>query len=174
MENDPEQRDLFRALREGANTFGIVTRFIFRTFRQGRLWGGTLIHPLETKTRQLQALHDFSGNPLYDPNVALTYSFGMSAERGSGFVNSIVYSKPLSEPFAFTPFISMEAAVMSTLRELSLTELTQEQDAFNENGLLYVTDPISTTNAFGELWTARSCSHLSSAGSKANFQLKTG
>jgi hypothetical protein len=27
---------------------------------------------------------------------------------------------------------------MNTLRELSLTELTVEQDAFNENGLWYV------------------------------------
>lgn len=134
-ENDPEHGDLFRALQGGSNNFGIVTRFIFRIFPQGRLWGGTLIHPVETKNQQLQAFYVFAGNPLYDPNASLIQSFGMSAERGSGFVNSIVYTKPESQPTVIRPFTSLEPTYLNTVRELSLTELTQEQDSFNENGL---------------------------------------
>ena len=133
-----EQGDLFRALRGGSNNFGIVTRFVFRAFPQGRLWGGTLIHPLETKDQQLQTFYKFTNNPSYDPNASLIHSFGMSAERGSGFVSSIVYTKPQSEPAVIKPFTSLDPTYLNTLRELSLTELTREQDSFNENGLWYV------------------------------------
>ena len=134
-DNAPENGDLFRALRGGSNNFGIVTRFVFRTFRHDRLWGGTIVQPLETKSQQLQTFYDFSINPSYDSNASLIHSFGMSGERGSGFVSSIVYTKPESEPAVFKPFIKMEPTYLNTLRELSLTELTREQDSFNENGL---------------------------------------
>ena len=130
-----EYGDLFRALRGGSNNFGIVTRFVFRTFRQGRLWGGTLVHPIETKDQQLQAFYKFSSNPSYDSNASLIHSLGMSAERGCGIVNSIVYTKPESEPAVIKPFTSLKPTYLNTLRELSLTELTCEQDSYNQNGL---------------------------------------
>lgn len=130
-----EYNDLFRALRGGSNNFGIVTRFIFRTFPQGRLWGGTLVQSMETKSQQLQAFYNFSNNALSDPHASLIHSFGMSADRGTGFVNSIVYTKPVKEPAVMKPFISLAPTYLNKLRELSLTELTQEQNSFNENGL---------------------------------------
>lgn len=132
--SDPEYSDLFYALKGGSNNFGIVTRFTFRTFRQGHLWGGTLIHPIETNTQQLHAFYDFCGES-YDPNASLIHSFGMSSERGSGFVNSIVYTEPEHEPAVVKPFTKIQPIYQNTLRELSLTTLTREQDAFNENGL---------------------------------------
>ena len=148
-EEDPEYGELFRALRGGSNNFGIVTRFKFRTIRQGRLWGGTLIHPIEIKDQQLQAFYDFSTSPSYDSNASLIHSVGMSAERGSGFVNSFVYTKPDSEPTVFKPFSSLEPAYLNTLRTLSLTELTREQDSFNQNGLWYVDLFTLTNSIFG-------------------------
>ncbi|KAL8651007.1 MAG: hypothetical protein Q9210_003490 [Variospora velana] len=135
--NDLEYSDLFYALRGGSNNFGIVTRFTFRTFPQGHLWGGTLIHPIETKTQQLQAFYDFCGDS-YDPSASLIHSFGMSSERGSGFVTSIVYTKPEHEPAVVKPFTEIQPVYQNTLRELSLTALTLEQDAFNENGLCQI------------------------------------
>lgn len=59
----------------------------------------------------------------------------MSVERGSGFVVGVVYTKPESEPAVVKPFIRLEPTHLNTLRELSLTELMQEQDSCNENGL---------------------------------------
>ena len=146
-EKDPEHSDLFRALRGSSNNFGIVTRFTFRAFHQGRLWGGTLIHPVVTKDQQLQAFYDFAGNPSYDPNASLIHSFGMSAERGSGIVNGVVYTKPQSNPAVIKPFTSIEPTFLNTLRELSVTELTREQDSFNESGLWYVFRHTSGGNA---------------------------
>lgn len=134
-ENDSEYGDLFRALRGGSNNFGIITQFTFRTFRQGRMWGGTLMHSIETREKQLQAFYNYANNPSPDPNASLIHSVGMSAERGSGVVNSVVYTKPESEPAVIKPFLDLKPTLMNTLRELSLTELTREQDAFNENGL---------------------------------------
>ncbi|KAF2675969.1 putative oxidoreductase [Lentithecium fluviatile CBS 122367] len=142
-EADIEHADLFRALRGGSNNFGIVTRFIFRAFRQGRLWAGMLLHPLETRTEQLQAFYDFCATPSYDPHASLMQTFGLSAERGTGCVNSIVYTKAETEPAVYKPFTAMQPVYMNTLRELSLLELTREQDALNENGLCQVM--ISTT-----------------------------
>lgn len=132
-ESTPEYKDLFSALRGGSNNFGIVTRFVFRVFPQGRLWGGTLIHGIESKDQQLQAFYNFAGNPGYDPSASLIQSFGMS-EQGSGIVNGIVYTKPESEPTVFKPFLKIDPVQVNTLRELSLTELTLEQDKFNQNG----------------------------------------
>ncbi|KAL8836812.1 MAG: hypothetical protein Q9170_002773 [Blastenia crenularia] len=135
-ENDSDNGDLFRALRGCSNNFGIVTQFTFRTFPQGRLWGGTLIYPLETKDQQLQVFYKYSTNPSCNPNVSLIHSFGMSAERGSGFVNSIVHTKPESEPTVIKPFTSLSPMYLNTLRELSLTELTVEQDSYNKNDVI--------------------------------------
>lgn len=133
-QNDPEYSDLVYALRGGSNNFGIVTQFTFRTFDQGHLWGGILIHPIETHAQQLQAFYDFCADS-YDPNASLIHSFGMSSERGSGFVNSVVYTKPKQDPAVVKPFTEIQPIYQNTLRELSLTTLTTEQDAFNENGL---------------------------------------
>ena len=142
---EKEYGDLFGALRGASNNFGVVTRFVFRAFRQGRLWGGILIQPLETKDQQLQAFYNFSKNPMYDPHASLVHSFGMSTERGTGFVNSVVYTKPeAAEPAVIRPFVDILPTQLSTLRELTLTELTREQDAFNENGLWYLLHPFPT------------------------------
>lgn len=55
----------------------------------------------------------------------------MSSERGSGFVNSLVYTKPEPDPAVVKPFNEIQPIYQNTLRELSLTTLTSEQDAFN-------------------------------------------
>lgn len=42
--NAHENTDLWVALRGGGNNLGIVTRFDFRTFKQGPLYGGSLYY----------------------------------------------------------------------------------------------------------------------------------
>lgn len=100
--------------------------FTFRAFRQGRLWRGVLVHPVETKDQQLQAYYNFAGNCSYGPNASLIHSFRMIAGHGSGFANSIVDTKPPSDTTVIKLFISIEPPFLNTLRELSLTGLTYE------------------------------------------------
>ncbi|KAI9666055.1 MAG: hypothetical protein M1821_003990 [Bathelium mastoideum] len=77
----------------------------------------------------------------------------MSAERGSGFVNGIVYTKPTPKPAVIQPFLNLNPIYVNSLRELSVTELTQEQDAFNENGLCQIA--IATTYYLSETLLSR-------------------
>ena len=77
-ETSQQQSDLFRALRGGSNNFGIVTRFVFRTFPQSRLWVGTpSFTPSRPRNQQLQPFSNFPSNPFYDPSASPIHSFGM-------------------------------------------------------------------------------------------------
>ena len=51
--------DLWRALKGGANIFGIVTRFTARSFPSTKIWSGFLYLPAFQATKVLVALHEF-------------------------------------------------------------------------------------------------------------------
>ncbi|KAL8748311.1 MAG: hypothetical protein Q9184_007405 [Pyrenodesmia sp. 2 TL-2023] len=52
--------ELYKALRGGDNSFGIVTNFNFRAFEQGKVWGGFAIQPPSTTAENLDRLQIFN------------------------------------------------------------------------------------------------------------------
>jgi hypothetical protein len=134
-EESVEHQDLFQALRGGSNNFGIVTRFVFRTFQQGPLYAGMVMHPMETKNEQLQTFYNYCTTSPIDPQASLMQTYGLSAERGTGCVNSMVHTKARSDADVLKPFMALQPVYMNTMKEISLVDFTLEQDAFNAAGL---------------------------------------
>jgi hypothetical protein len=63
--------DLFRALKGGANNFGVVTRFDLATFPQGQILGGNVAQDISYRDDVFEAFADIAGAPMYDPYASL-------------------------------------------------------------------------------------------------------
>ncbi|RFU24352.1 hypothetical protein B7463_g11985, partial [Scytalidium lignicola] len=125
--NSEEHSDLWYALKGGSNNFGIVTRFDFKTFAQGLLWGGSMVFPIETLPEQLSAFVNFTSSENYDPYASLINSFGYEPAAGAMFVsNSIVYTAPVANPPAFQQYTSIMPQLVNTMRISNLSDFTLE------------------------------------------------
>ncbi|KAI1413521.1 FAD-binding domain-containing protein [Hypoxylon sp. FL1857] len=72
--NAKQHPDLWRALRGGGNNFGIVTRYDFKTFPQGSIWGGNIYYFLPSIPSQIENLV----NELNRPNASHETHFMVS------------------------------------------------------------------------------------------------
>ena len=133
--NARENPDLWFALKGGSNNFGVVTRFDLRTFQQGKLWGGIIIYPIETRVAQFKAFETLNAAADYD-TVINSYGYN-SAVKAFAVVNSIEYTKPEAFPKTLAPFTDIQPQYSSTMRIASLSDLTVEQAAFSPNGGRY-------------------------------------
>lgn len=80
--NAHENSDLWIALRGGGNNLGIVTRFDFRTFKKGPLYGGSLYYFGDSFPGQLDALVDELQKPDASEETHLMVSIGYAATFG--------------------------------------------------------------------------------------------
>ncbi|KAL8869526.1 MAG: hypothetical protein Q9198_007860, partial [Flavoplaca austrocitrina] len=119
--------DLFKALRGGGNNFGIVTQFILRTFKQGNIWGGFVVHPPNTTTENLQRLEAFntaSGKGL-DRDATNNQVHIYDANGRSGVLNILVNTKP-AESKILLPFSNLKPQISNDLRVTNLSEIVEE------------------------------------------------
>ncbi|KAI1754034.1 hypothetical protein F4782DRAFT_545374 [Xylaria castorea] len=126
--NADMNRDLWVALRGGANNFGIVTRFDLRVFPQGQFWGGKVFYFQPSFSGQISSLVEYLQGPSPDVDVHICLSLGYAPMMGDLLaMNDIFCTKP-EKPKALEPFSDVQPQIeqMKTLRVDSLKAFTDE------------------------------------------------
>ena len=139
--NAKSNQDLFRALKGGANNFGmsiapfkpqvlqprlteaslgIVTSFTLSTYPISQVWGGIKTYSLEQLPALFASMYQYQSNPNKDPYANLMFQAFTTNETVGGVLN-MVYLKPEVSPPAFAPFYSIPTTEDTT----KLQTLTQ-------------------------------------------------
>lgn len=94
--NSNENADLFKALKGGGGSnFGIITRFDFATFSQGKMWGGKFMYFPQSFPQQLEDLAKYLNGPDTDPRAQVRINIGYAPELGGMMcMNDPTYTKP--------------------------------------------------------------------------------
>jgi hypothetical protein len=130
---------LYKALKGGSNNFGIVTRFDFQTYQQGKLWGGMIFNSVCSSSVQFHYLQDFvtaSGSGV-DNHASLINAYIFTPLGPTIIANQVTYTKPQPYPCIlnnFTNNSSLPQILPNTLRITNLTDLTIELGAGTPNG----------------------------------------
>ncbi|KAK2042422.1 FAD-binding domain-containing protein [Colletotrichum somersetense] len=133
--------DLYRALRGGGNSFGVVTRFDLDLFVQGPLWGGLHVWPLllSVTSALADAFVEFAHDAPADPNVSLFAGLGYMQ---GGFAWAVGQYDALGreEPPIFAAFRDDvetygAAKMVSTARLTSLSDLADELNQSEPAGM---------------------------------------
>ncbi|KAF2730928.1 putative oxidoreductase [Polyplosphaeria fusca] len=132
--NSDTNSDLLWALRGGSNNFGIVTHVTMQAFEQRDLWGGYIFHESSTADAQIAAFFYFNNATTYDEFASLISTFSYSAAGGFNIVNSLEYTKAVSNPPIFRKFMDIPY-FGSTLRITNMTDLLSETAKLQPNGL---------------------------------------
>lgn len=136
--NSSLNQDLWFALKGGSNNFGIVTRFDFKVFPQGDVWGGNIFNPIETRQKQIQAFYSFNAAPDYDEYASLINSYGYSAAAGGLVVaNTLVYTKPEAYPKTFAPQTDIQPQILNTMAIANLSTIVTNEGRFQPSGQRY-------------------------------------
>ncbi|GJN77669.1 hypothetical protein PLIIFM63780_001162 [Purpureocillium lilacinum] len=106
--NRTSHPDLFRALKGGANNFGIVTRFDLATFPQGNISSTSLVHDISQREAVFSAFTDIANTVPFDPYTSLVMGLLYNSTSGRWIMStSAVYTKPVLNPPVFSNLLSI-------------------------------------------------------------------
>ncbi|POS70366.1 hypothetical protein DHEL01_v211240 [Diaporthe helianthi] len=103
--------DLFWALKGGSNNFGVVTKFIAKTYSIYQTWGGLQVYAPDQVPALLQALSEYQTTPNKDPYANLIINL---IPTNGTMLLTFVYLKPVERPDAFKPFYSLSPLMEQT------------------------------------------------------------
>lgn len=136
--NSSFNRDLWFALKGGSNNFGVVTRFDFKVFPQGNVWGGNIFNPIETRKEQIQAFYSINAASDYDEYASLINSYAYSVAAGGLVIaNTIVYTKPEAFPRTFAPLTDIQPQLLNTMGIANLSTIVTNEGRFQPSGQRY-------------------------------------
>lgn len=125
--NTSKYADLHKASKGGNNNFGIVTRFDYRTFEQGKLWGGLIVYNFTDAREKLQRLQDFTtlSGARGDPFATVTNVYQLTASGPSIIIYLPTYTKASAYPEARKPFTDIgQPQILNLMGIRNLTNLT--------------------------------------------------
>jgi FAD/FMN-containing dehydrogenase len=107
--NATSHSDLFRALKGGANNFGVVTRFDLAAFPQGEILAGAISTTIENVDAVFEAFAEIAGAENYDPYASLVtgLTFSSDAKAWVGVGTTAIYTKPVENPGIYEEFLSI-------------------------------------------------------------------
>lgn len=121
--------DLFFGLRGGFDNFGIITKFVLRTYPQEQIWGGIIIYP-ETAVEQVtRATATFAASN-DDPKAQMIMTTNFIA--GNHFVvTTLFYDNPDLAPGVFDGFLDIPA-LLKDVKTRSFQSLILRASAWPE------------------------------------------
>ncbi|UNI14534.1 hypothetical protein JDV02_001152 [Purpureocillium takamizusanense] len=124
--NRTSHPSLFRALKGGANNFGIVTRFDLATFPQGNISSTSLVHDISQREAVFSAFAEIADSGSFDPYVSLVMGLLYNSTSGRWLMStSAVYTKPVLNPPVFSNLLSIPSLSNSSAMT-SLSTLADE------------------------------------------------
>ena len=120
--NQNSHADLYRALKGGANNFGVVTRFDLATFPQGNISSALIFNDISQRAAIFKAFTEITASPDFDIYTSLVTSIAFnSTTKEWTFINVAVYTKPVVNPPVFADLLSIPST--NNITSLSLTSL---------------------------------------------------
>ncbi|OBT98549.1 hypothetical protein VE01_03636 [Pseudogymnoascus verrucosus] len=118
---------LFRALKGGANNFGIVTRVDLSTFPQGDIASSLVFNDIAQRGAVLKAFTDIADAAEFDVYASLVTSLVYtSSTKGWEIINIVAYTAPIAQPAVFKDLLSIPSTTNKT--SLSITTLAALAD----------------------------------------------
>lgn len=123
--NETFNPKLYRALKGGANNFGVVTRFDLAAFQQGAISTTSITNDISQRKAVFKAFTDIADSPHFDIYTSLvTGLLYNSTSKAWVISNSGVYTKPVVYP----PVLSELSAIPSISNSSAITTVAALAD----------------------------------------------
>ncbi|CAM1504886.1 Fc.00g024770.m01.CDS01 [Cosmosporella sp. VM-42] len=133
-----KNHDLFKVLKGGGNNFGIVTSYLLQGYRQGQVYGGTLLYTRseDTDAKMLAAIRDFTENNK-DNKAAIIATANRAVARDIDiWIIFVYYNGPSPPGVTFDSFIKI-GPTLNTLHTQSYADLLVGNNAYVTHGSIY-------------------------------------